>query len=236
MLVALNKKSERVLAKNSVRGETFICPLCREKVFLKKGQIKIPHFSHYPNSACNFAGESERHLSVKNLLYELLTPYFSVELEKIFVLQQKKRIADLYLEVDGHSLVIEFQHSNISFLDLQNRTKDYVECFSGMRGVLWIFDYSFFKYKKTGLSKYGVWEAVRFNDLLYKMKSRVVDFFLYVGEDDKLYILFCKKRKLSKRTETRPYYFVKRRIINNFVYWLKKNIESICFDTISLCY
>jgi len=231
MLVALNGEGNRVLAKDSMRGEVFVCPLCKEKVFLKKGRIKIPHFSHYPNSTCNFAGESERHLFVKNLLYELLNPYFSVEIEKVFVLQQKKRIADLYLEVEGHPLVIEFQHSNISFLDLRNRTYDYVRCFSKWGGVLWIFDYSFFEYKKIGLSKYGVWEAVRFNDLLYKMKLRVIDSFLYVGEDDNLYILFCKKRKLSKHTETRPYYFVKRGKINNFAYWLKRNIENICFDT-----
>jgi hypothetical protein len=53
-LGALNIDNKYVLPNDASKNEKYKCPDCPENVFLKAGSIKKNHFSHYPNSNCNF--------------------------------------------------------------------------------------------------------------------------------------------------------------------------------------
>ena len=37
----------------------FYCPACRERVIVKKGWVKAPHFAHLPDADCSYIGEGE---------------------------------------------------------------------------------------------------------------------------------------------------------------------------------
>ena len=71
MLLAYNQEKELIFAdKNTKRKETYFCPSCNEPVYLKKGEIMIPHFAHY-QTCTQFVfseGETKEHLSGKKEL------------------------------------------------------------------------------------------------------------------------------------------------------------------------
>ena len=46
MLVAINRNNETVYAHQAIITEEYRCPYCKEKLLLKKGLKKIPHFAH----------------------------------------------------------------------------------------------------------------------------------------------------------------------------------------------
>ena len=56
-------------------SEPFYCPGCHGPVHLRKGLLKRHHFAHYAAANCEVfsEGETEEHLSAKELLYEWLT-------------------------------------------------------------------------------------------------------------------------------------------------------------------
>ena len=49
------------------KGQDFSCPLCDGEVILKRGNIRIPHFAHKPDTACS--GEGVRHKVAKQMIY-----------------------------------------------------------------------------------------------------------------------------------------------------------------------
>ncbi|MHB8137549.1 MAG: competence protein CoiA family protein [Smithellaceae bacterium] len=49
---ALNSSGELITPVDAIKGGNFFCPLCNEKLTLRKGKIKIPHFAHSNNSNC----------------------------------------------------------------------------------------------------------------------------------------------------------------------------------------
>ncbi|MFB9330647.1 competence protein CoiA family protein [Paenibacillus aurantiacus] len=46
----------------------FSCPECGEGLFFKAGEIRIPHFSHYPESMCSMSLESALHYYAKHYI------------------------------------------------------------------------------------------------------------------------------------------------------------------------
>jgi len=52
----------------------YLCPVCREKIYLKTGSIRRHHFSHFPRSSCQLyqGGESELHKYAKMLVKRFL--------------------------------------------------------------------------------------------------------------------------------------------------------------------
>ncbi|HSJ37854.1 MAG TPA: competence protein CoiA family protein [Planococcus sp. (in: firmicutes)] len=112
----------------------FTCPDCGNTLFLKVGDIKIPHFAHKSHSDCESFSEPESslHLQGKLLLHQFFTnKQFPVELEKY--LPAIRQRADLL--VDGQT-VIEFQCSPISANDVLRRSAAYTGM--GLKPT-WIF-------------------------------------------------------------------------------------------------
>lgn len=115
MLVALDCQGIRVDAADVSKSDgPFLCPACSEEVMLKKGEIKIHHFSHFPGSLCGYgSGETEEHRLCKRFVYNELKHYgHSTLLEMEHWLGSI--IPDVYVEFGPVKVAFEIQNSSIS--------------------------------------------------------------------------------------------------------------------------
>lgn len=140
MLIALDSQNHYVQADliNPKKRKGFLCcPGCRQPVYLKKGEIKIPHFSHYRVSDCGLfsEGESLEHLTGKQLLYRWFTQQ-GIPCKLEAYLPKLKQRPDLLIWLNQKiPVAIEFQCSFISVADMMKRTQNYQK--SGYN-VFWI--------------------------------------------------------------------------------------------------
>ena len=74
-----------VTPKAAKKQTKYQCPICRNNVFLKSGEIKRPHFAHYSDD-CNLTGETLEHLTAKLNLYNDLKD--SIEKGKELILER----------------------------------------------------------------------------------------------------------------------------------------------------
>ena len=131
MLIALNKKKELVHANSIIEGlqtkSSYCCPNCKDAVFLKKGTLKVAHFSHFNQSNCRFfsEGETKEHLQGKQLLYEWF-------MKQGYICQLEAYLPDLNQRPDIlvwitpiKALAIEFQCSSLSIKKMEERTVGY---------------------------------------------------------------------------------------------------------------
>lgn len=134
MLVAINEQGEYLTLTESLteaaiqqlRKTKVYCPHCKETMVLKAGTIKIPHFAHLANTACDslFAeGESYLHLLGKQQLFRRLQQLGEdVQLECYLPhLQQRPDL----LITKKQRYAIEFQCSRIPPSLFQERTEGY---------------------------------------------------------------------------------------------------------------
>jgi len=131
VLVALNASKHRVVAEVAARGEQYVCPACGESVVLKKGARVVHHFAHRPQSPCDFAGETMRHLEMKLRMFDGMR---SLNPELEVVMCDGARRADVVVLVNGKHIAVECQQSSIDIDELKQRNSDY----HGQ--VLWILD------------------------------------------------------------------------------------------------
>ena len=52
MYSAYNEQLSKISINDAVSGQTYLCPTCRKKLFVKTGERKRPHFCHYPGESC----------------------------------------------------------------------------------------------------------------------------------------------------------------------------------------
>ncbi len=62
-----------VLPSQALKGKSYTCAECHQRVIFRSGQVRIPHFAHFtPSTKCTFynlsAGESDAHKHAKLLL------------------------------------------------------------------------------------------------------------------------------------------------------------------------
>lgn len=101
MIIALTQTNEYIQASDSkaplLKG--LRCPGCEKRVFLKKGESKIPHFSHHPKEACKVfsEGETREHLEGKLAIYNFFKKKgYIVKLEAY--LKNLKQRPDILIE------------------------------------------------------------------------------------------------------------------------------------------
>ena len=103
----------------------FYCPKCKEEVHLKQGIVRIPHFAHFPESTCTYAGgESEAHLNCKWNIYTALKrnpACQTVQLEA----PVGTRIADVLATIHGTSVAVEVQRSDETIDGVAAKLRDY---------------------------------------------------------------------------------------------------------------
>lgn len=142
MLIALDIEGERVTGNEASKEERYFCQQCNQQVIVKKGEIKTPHFAHYPDSSpCVWwEPETEEHLLMKQEIMELLKRDNDVvlaEFEHKLNLNSNILFPDVYLELaNGKRIAIECQVSNKPFDMFLQKTELYSE---NNIYTLWIF-------------------------------------------------------------------------------------------------
>ncbi len=137
MLVALNSEHNRVYAGAVTDKKLpFFCPGCGEPVLLKRGKIKIPHFSHKIRGECTWdKGETHFHMEAKDWLlhyFQSAGPQYKVSLEYVGIPGVRP---DVFVQCGDHAVAFEVQHSGISIEEINRRNHVYSD--NGI-AVMWI--------------------------------------------------------------------------------------------------
>lgn len=128
MIIAYDKNKVRIHVDDASRKEKYYCPTCGGELCIKRGNIKIHHFSHLSTSTCDgwHYDMSEWHSSWQN--------QFPIDnQEVVFRKGEEKHRADVFIK----NTVIEFQHSHIKYDEFKERNIFYNSL--GYK-VIWIFD------------------------------------------------------------------------------------------------
>ncbi|CAI2616949.1 hypothetical protein AKUA2003_09270 [Apilactobacillus kunkeei] len=114
-------KDTLVSASEAKEGIKYYCPLCKEALILKRGDVNTPHFAHYQNSKCLIAmedGESNEHLMGKEQLLNFIDKR-NTHVEKYLPAINQR--PDLMYQ----RIAFEFQCSPISRKRLRQRIEGY---------------------------------------------------------------------------------------------------------------
>ncbi len=116
--------NKRISIEDYVQGDVF-CPVCNEKLIIKRGDINAHHFSHKVTSDCDTWYEmSEWHKSMQEM--------FPIQYREVVLSKDgKKHRADIKVK----NLLIEFQKSSISVRDIAERTNFYKD----FGTLVWVF-------------------------------------------------------------------------------------------------
>lgn len=161
MLIAINKENQYINAIEEQKNKNqkkYYCPNCKEPVFLKKGLINQPHFTHFQKSNCAVfsEGETEEHVLGKNLLYRWFTQQ-NIPCQLEAYLPNLKQRPDLLIWLDEQTpIAIEFQCSALSAQRMVERTIGYTK--NGYK-VYWILGHNYhLKNKLTSFQRLFVSE------------------------------------------------------------------------------
>ena len=170
MRYALNTSEDRIIP--SFSGERAICPLCRDHVAGKCGEIVTWHWSHLSGPNCDPWTESltDWHLSWQ----QFLEYYRSANIEVPIKDSHSSHIADAVLP---GGKIIELQHSSISPRDIYLR-----EEFYGKK-LIWVFDTrEAYKSKRFDLRKKGNKNTFRWKQPRKSIAFATRKVFLDLGE------------------------------------------------------
>ena len=126
MEFAINSRGDRIHASNANKIEEYKCPVCCQKVILRKCSEKIDHFAH---SSCSDRWHYD--MSEWHLQWQAQFPAGNREI--VVEHEGEKHRAD----VMACGYVIEFQHSPISAEEFDERNNFYRNY---GKKVIWIFD------------------------------------------------------------------------------------------------
>ena len=117
MIYGLTNESKRIKAAPGVKAQ---CPSCKEDLIPKCGEIRVWHFAHHSIEDCDawHQTETEWHIDWKNL--------FSIAEQEIYLGQH-------WADVKCNGIVIEFQHSAISEIEIRDREHFYQK-------MIWVLD------------------------------------------------------------------------------------------------
>lgn len=201
MYIAIDKEYKRISIKNAIQGDTFFCPICLKKMFVKAGYERVRHFSHYPNCNCNDSWS--RQYDMSDWHYEWQNR-FPVENQEIIVqCDDVRHRADVITD----RTVVEFQHSPLSSGKFNDRNVFYHDNI-GYK-VVWLYDMQDdFKQKfiKKTSEKEFLWSKPRSTFRNYTLRSGQIDLFFQIDEagDCILHVSkltkdgFCIKQHFSK--------------------------------------
>lgn len=128
MKIAINKEGKRIIADEAKNTEEYICPVCENKVILRKGSINDAHFAHQSKECID-----NWHYDMSEWHYSMQERFPKEQREIVVKNKDKKHRADILFE----NKVIEFQYSPISIEEIEERNNFYNE--AGYN-VTWVFN------------------------------------------------------------------------------------------------
>ena len=108
MYIALNDEQKRISINDAVQGNTFFCPVCLEKMFIKAGSERARHFSHYPKCECNDSWNGQYDMS--DWHFEWQNQFPSENQEVVVEYDDERHRADVLTD----RTVVEFQQKPLS--------------------------------------------------------------------------------------------------------------------------
>ena len=150
MYYAKHINGTRVPADHAQKGKKYFCPICKEELIFKCGQIIPAYYAHKPHADCDpyysrNAGMGPWHKQMQGM--------FPENCREIGVYSDdnsgEKRIADVLIGRYATNMIIEFQQSKISSNEFIERTNFYKE--NGRKTqfgnthdniVIWVFNFS----------------------------------------------------------------------------------------------
>ena len=133
MFFANDKNGNRISAEDAIVGEKYFCPTCNTELILKPGIERQAHFAH--KVACS----DHWHYEMSEW-HQRMQGYFLPKYREVVVEHNgEKHRADVLIpdRHGGKSLVIEFQHSNMSIDEFVERNVFYK---NAGYDIIWIFD------------------------------------------------------------------------------------------------
>lgn len=167
MNIAVDKCGNRVCADDAVKGEQYFCPICHEKVILRAGEVNIHHFAHVSGHFCDGwdYDMSEWHHKMQDC--------FPKENQEIIIEHNgEKHRADVCVG----DIIIEFQHSEISAAEFNDRNRFYMD--AGYR-LVWIFDFrNSFNYDQIEIEEGDNGEYFRWKNpkRIFKLAPSISDY------------------------------------------------------------
>ena len=123
---------KRVFAGKAVYSNSgYFCPICKETLVLKRGDIKTPHFAHKGNSNCDRLYSSPNSVSRWVLDWEESFPEDNREI--LISDEKEKHFADILI----NDRIINFQHSPISSDIFMARTRFFAK---HCKTLFWVFE------------------------------------------------------------------------------------------------
>ncbi|MDU9417280.1 competence protein CoiA family protein [Staphylococcus lloydii] len=120
MLYGKNKQGTVVHAANASKDCNYYCPLCCQKLMLKRGKYKCAHFAHHEIN-CTYKEESYIHYQAKYRLGQSSKDLgMTVQIEPY--LKECHQIPDILI---NNKIILEIQCSPITVQQLQTRTSAY---------------------------------------------------------------------------------------------------------------
>lgn len=196
-----------------------LCPNCLQRVIHKPGRTKRAHFAHYDSDCVvtNYEPETDSHIKGKQLLYKWLKNKFpSAYVEYEVYIPETKQIADVFIkhkegDYTGLSWAFEFQHSNLSPRDWEERHNLYK--LAGIQDF-WILDKA--RYLKFSTAK-GHTDARKRNELEKTIYKKVGLCYFLDLEKEELTIDF----NFITKSETNV--FNRKKVTTHFTYHEPKN-------------
>lgn len=133
MIIAVDKDGSRVHIDSTHVKNDYFCPICGEKLVLRKGKVRAHHFAHKKSSECSDSWHYD--MSEWHMNWQARFPIETQEIVKIK--DGLKHRADVLLE--DKKVVFEFQHSPMTAEEFDDRNSFYNSL--GYK-VIWIFDVS----------------------------------------------------------------------------------------------
>lgn len=184
MLFALDKNGNRVNINQTHSTEDYFCPLCGEKLALKKGAVKRYHFSHLPHNDCCDSWHYD--MTDWHMRWQSRFPAETQEIVK-----EKNGIkhrADVLLE--NEKAVYEFQHSSLTAEEFHDRNRFYNSL--GYK-VIWIFDF---------LDQFEEGLIENYKNNIFSWSNPRKTFRLFKPNETKEVILFFQIQKSVDENET----------------------------------
>lgn len=129
MIFAIDKDGKRVHIDRTHVNYDYFCPECGEKLVLRKGDIRIHHFAHFPSTECT----DSWHYDMSEWHQEWQARFPEECQEVVMTKDGQKHRADVCVG----KTVIEFQHSPLSAEEFDDRNNFYTSL--GYK-VVWVFD------------------------------------------------------------------------------------------------
>ena len=178
MYIALDKEQKRISIHDAVQGDTFFCPVCLEKMFVKSGTERARHFSHFPNCECNDSWNGQYDMS--DWHYEWQNQFPPENQEVVVQCDDIRHRADVLTD----RTVVEFQHSPLSSGKFNDRNVFY----HGNIGykVVWLYDmrddYANDQMTEKTANCF-LWDKPRLTFRKYDLRAGEIDLFFQIKDE-----------------------------------------------------